>query len=591
MKSISITEQLCNLRLNTQKKYTLLLLIKQMEFSDYRQMLFNRINKIDPENGSKIIGYLLLQNYSDQEIVQLATCPDIVMQEVIYKSKLELQHLPFKSVSPPISPSMNPVPTLELPSQFTSFSPPVSPSVSSKLFLSPRSVQVTPPYWEQQLVAKHSPDFTASGYLDSMSNLQAQTQLLSLEDPMEFVENGGFSIANHDVKVGRRYQNPHNFPVKTCHYFNKGYCKHGSNCRYFHGQVSDGFPQMFIHNSMDAVSDDHVMSLEKLEVELVELLKTKRGDPVSIASLPLLYYEKYGKVLQADGYLTESQRHGKAGYSLTKLLARLKNAIRVIDKPHGQHSVILAEDAPKYMENRNDRNDPGPIVSGSRQIYLTFPAESTFSEDDVSHYFSNYGQVEDVRIPCQQKRMFGFVTFVSADTVKMILAKGNPHYVCGARVLVKPYREKPKLVDRKYHERIESPMFYSPHYIDMESELHSIPRGYATSRLYRKHFAEDPEQFFQPPRRRPSEIHLAQKPLANQSFFAHSMDELKVSEDQLSFPSTEFNFLLEALNTSTAPDEKIKHVETDNNDQDSDGLNLPDSPFAPAIPSGISAVI
>lgn len=44
--------------------------------------------------------------------------------------------------------------------------------------------------------------------------------------------------------------------------------------------------------------------------------------------------------------------------------------------------------------------------------------------------------------------MFGFVTFVHADTVKTILAKGNPHYVCGARVLVKPYREKSKLVDR-----------------------------------------------------------------------------------------------------------------------------------------------
>ena len=44
--------------------------------------------------------------------------------------------------------------------------------------------------------------------------------------------------------------------------------------------------------------------------------------------------------------------------------------------------------------------------------------------------------------------MFGFVTFASAETVKMILAKGNPHFVCGARVLVKPYREKSKLVDR-----------------------------------------------------------------------------------------------------------------------------------------------
>ena len=65
---------------------------------------------------------------------------------------------------------------------------------------------------------------------------------------------------------------------------------------------------------------------------------------------------------------------------------QLHNAI--FCRPHGQHSVILAEDASKFnLENRSERNDPGPIVSGSRQIYLTFPAESTFSEEDVSNYF------------------------------------------------------------------------------------------------------------------------------------------------------------------------------------------------------------
>ncbi|KAE8690274.1 Mitochondrial transcription termination factor family protein isoform 1 [Hibiscus syriacus] len=120
--------------------------------------------------------------------------------------------------------------------------------------------------------------------------------------------DNGFShdycYCNFRVKPGlRRQQNVPDFPVKTCHYFNKGCCKHGSNCR-----------------------------------------------------------------------------------------------------PHGQHAVILAEDALKHMENRNDQNSPGPVVNGSRQIYLTFPAESTFSEDDVSTNFSSYGQVEDVRIPCQQKR-------------------------------------------------------------------------------------------------------------------------------------------------------------------------------------------
>lgn len=49
--------------------------------------------------------------------------------------------------------------------------------------------------------------------------------------------------------------------------------------------------------------------------------------------------------------------------------------------------MILSEDAAKYMDIRSERNDPGPIVSGSRQIYLTFPAESTFTEEDVSNYF------------------------------------------------------------------------------------------------------------------------------------------------------------------------------------------------------------
>lgn len=49
--------------------------------------------------------------------------------------------------------------------------------------------------------------------------------------------------------------------------------------------------------------------------------------------------------------------------------------------------MILAEDVPKYLEYAADRSEPGGIVAGSRQIYLTFPAESTFTEQDVSNYF------------------------------------------------------------------------------------------------------------------------------------------------------------------------------------------------------------
>jgi hypothetical protein len=83
-----------------------------------------------------------------------------------------------------------------------------------------------------------------------------------------------------------------------------------------------------------AANDEQAISpgsLAQLESEIVELLK-QRGNPISIASLPMAYYDKYKKVLQAEGYLAESQRHGKSGYNLTKLLIRLRNSIRLIDR-------------------------------------------------------------------------------------------------------------------------------------------------------------------------------------------------------------------------------------------------------------------
>jgi len=56
--------------------------------------------------------------------------------------------------------------------------------------------------------------------------------------------------------------------------------------------------------------------------------------------------------------------------------------------------------------------------------------------------------VQDVRIPYQQKRMFGFVTFLHSETVRIILARGNPHFICDSRVLVKPYKEKGRILEK-----------------------------------------------------------------------------------------------------------------------------------------------
>ncbi|KAK6918750.1 RNA recognition motif domain [Dillenia turbinata] len=587
----------------------------KMDFSDSTKVVYNRIQKLEPENVSKIIGYLLLQDHGDREMIRLAFSPDNSIQSLVNKAKAELGLSTKQSVPTPISPPhANSGPVSDLPLQFKPFSP-----ASSRPYSSPANLLASNSYWDHQVAADpqsaHNLDYVLQGYPESVADdfrFQNQVQYLNLDDQVDCVNSIGsdfgchYYYPEHTLSARSRGRSPSlpEFPVKVCHYFNKGFCKHGNSCRYFHGHpMADNFSQI-LNLSSNELGDDHPFSpgsLEKLELELTELLRSRRGSPVSIASLPMLYYEKYGRNLQAEGYLTESQRHGKAGYSLTKLLARLKNSIRLIDRPHGQHSVILAEDVPKYLEYGSERNEPGGIVAGSRQIYLTFPAESTFTEADVSEYFSTYGPVQDVRIPSQQKRMFGFVTFAFAETVKMILTKGNPHFVCGARVLVKPYREKSRLVDRKYSEKIQHPICYGQHLIDMDSEFHSMPmpRVCDNSRLLRKKLMEEHEQALELERRRLMELQMASKPLSHLSYLGYSMDELKFFEaacaEQTEFPSAEgCNYLPDVLNSGSTSKEHARFMSNTYDDQDSNqALNLPESPFASPTPIGssISTVI
>ncbi|XP_048130273.1 zinc finger CCCH domain-containing protein 18-like isoform X2 [Rhodamnia argentea] len=536
-----------------------------MDFQESTRIVFDRVQKLEPENVRKIIGYLLIQDQCDKEMIRLALGPDKLIQDVIHKAKTELQQLALTSSSPPISPSMNQAPS-DHPMRF-------SPLNSVAFQNVPSPFRVPSPYWGRQAVTKHQSDYMPLGYPDSISEVPNEARFLGLDDQMEQL-NLGLTDFSHecyfpDTALGNfspRTNHHHHmsmpeFPVKTCHYFNKGYCKHGNN-----------------------------WSLEKLELEIIEILKSRRGNPLSIASLPMIYYEKYGKVLQAEGYLTESQRHGKAGHSLTRLLSRL-GSICLIDRPHGQHAVILAEDAAKFMECRHEKSDPSLVHSKSRQIYLTFPAESTFTEEDVSNYFNTFGPVEDVRIPCQHKRMFGFVTFVNSDTVQMILAKGNPHFVCGARVLVKPYKEKSKLVDRKYHEGYESPFHHMSHYSAMDSRLHSMPRGCRGSKFLQNHIMEDNDQALEFERMRLTKLQLTRKLPGNQAHIVNSVDRLNISEDRLAFSSSEcLHYLMDVLNNGSIVGDKSRPSET-NYDQDSQGLHLPESPFAAHIANSISTLI
>lgn len=56
-------------------------------------------------------------------------------------------------------------------------------------------------------------------------------------------------------------------------------------------------------------------------------------------------------------------------------------------------ALMMGEDMYKFGRCRPERNDflsmssAEKMNSASRQIYLTFPAESTFKDEDVSEYF------------------------------------------------------------------------------------------------------------------------------------------------------------------------------------------------------------
>ncbi|KAG1366970.1 zinc finger CCCH domain-containing protein 18 [Cocos nucifera] len=524
------------------------------------------------------MGCILLKEPGEQEMVELAIGHESILLSKINDAKAMLRMLSPKNSA---LAQIQSIPHI-------SHQPGSYPPSGSCLFSSPASFHVPAPCWDPQLASDqhhpmHSLNFGPRPYTDSVGDeysLHNQPQFLGMDEQLDTVSSTG-SYYYADAALGggmtgrtsRRSHSLSELPIKACHYYIKGFCKHGVNCRYPHSMSSlDGYVQLFGPGMNELPNEDHGFtpgSLEKLEMEIIELLRSKRGSPVSIASLPILYYEKYGRNLQAEGYLTESQRHGKAGLSLTKLLARLKKSIQLIDsRPHGQHSVVLAEDAHRYIECRNERRDPGATVASSHQIYLTFPAESTFTEEDVANYFRNYGPVHDVRIPSQEKRMFGFVSFHYAQTVNDILMKRNPHFICNSRVLVKPYREKSRNIDRTYMEKIKPKTYYPSQYLEMDPNLHAIPRESGSSRMLKSKLIEQ-EMIFELERKRLSELNLASKPLTRQPYFSYDMEGFKVTEDSNEFPLVDhFSYTLDALNNVSTSDDKARQTSNSYSDQE-----------------------
>ncbi|XP_052192503.1 zinc finger CCCH domain-containing protein 23-like isoform X2 [Diospyros lotus] len=340
-----------------------------MDTYDATRIVLSRIQNLDPENASKIMGFILLQDHVENEMIRLAFGPESLLHSLVLQARKEL--------GLPSTPSSRPA-----------FLPPVSlsrqNSSSSRHNLpSPLSIPNQASPFSPSLGPK-SPDF-----------LYPQQGLPNWE---------GSSTASGS------------FGGKPCLFYGRGYCKNGNSCRFFHAGITDSGPVVGSPGKFETMEQCQEQFLRSTSAQQQSLAaSTFPYSPVA-ANRPMNLLPQQQQI--------DSQSAAAAA------------------------ALMMGDDMHKFGPSRIERNDY-PMNPASRQIYLTFPAESTFNEDDVSRYFSNYGPVQDVRIPYQHKRMFGFVTFLYPETVQAILTKGNPHFICESRVLVKPYKDKGKVPDKK----------------------------------------------------------------------------------------------------------------------------------------------
>ncbi|XP_059308529.1 zinc finger CCCH domain-containing protein 53-like isoform X2 [Lycium ferocissimum] len=407
-----------------------------MDAYEATKIVLSRIQNLDPENASKIMGYILIQDQGDKEMIRLAFGPETHLISLINQAK---SHLGLSSNTSSATSSRILIPNN---GGVVGFPSPHSPCTTSpwstNSSLSYAAVVNNGSIYSNNNNDQNNDDLSfldesiisPSGRSDSLvwSNFEETPHLhrrsCSVNDV--FVDDNNTSSV---VGFGG---------WKPCMYYARGFCKNGNTCKFMHSGDScsspDGGSSVVVgspsSNKVD--SFDHFLRMKALQQQ------QQQQQRFAAASL------------MASG----APPHHPIAYN--KCMNILNDNQSLNCRSAAAAAFMMGEEFQKFGRCRSDRNDFSAMALGGisnssmRQIYLTFPADSTFKEEDVSNYFSMYGPVQDVRIPYQQKRMFGFVTFVYPETVKLILAKGNPHFVCDSRVLVKPYKEKGKIADKKH---------------------------------------------------------------------------------------------------------------------------------------------
>ncbi|KAG6535881.1 hypothetical protein ZIOFF_000911 [Zingiber officinale] len=401
-------------------------LLRAMDAYEATRVVLSRIQSLDPENAHRIMGLILLQEHGEQEMIRLAFAPETLLQSVVLKTLKELGLAPPSIPGTPsgdASPLLlrqNSTSRLLAASSPSSWAPPpvfsrsnsgmggdgLSPSLdehqSSDELVSPNNLGLSPFYGGADLIddfhladqlsflGDHGTAPNSSHALSVAANAGRGSDAFNRDiDCRSPIGNGdgamlpnrmgwGINSYHHcrsssaaDICLGDPASG---YGWKPCLYFARGYCKNGSACRFLHGLPEDGAA-----DKMDA-------AVEQQCQELLQRSKSQRIGDVSHLMASAFPFSPTGSVPPSPS--------SSSSKCLNFWLQHQQNeSQRVATAAAAAAALMLAgDDSHKFIgTSRMERNDL-MTNPGSRQIYLTFPADSTFSEEDVSNYFRKQQQ-------------------------------------------------------------------------------------------------------------------------------------------------------------------------------------------------------
>lgn len=174
-----------------------------MDGYEATRIVLSRIQSLDPENASKIMGLLLLQDHGEKEMIRLAFGPETLVHSVIVKAKKELGLL-NGSRSP-----------------WSHQEELISPKNNRGSSLNPASL----PFYANG--GRSSRDFTND--FELMDDVNPRTDFLG-----SVHARSGSCVLDG---LGYGGDSDLGFGGVPCSYFARGFCKNGASCRFVH---SDG---------------------------------------------------------------------------------------------------------------------------------------------------------------------------------------------------------------------------------------------------------------------------------------------------------------------------------------------------------------